>query len=50
MLSGTGYYGYSWSSGVDGTDGIYLRFGVTYHNRNHKGSRAHGFQLRCLLE
>ncbi|WP_297830103.1 hypothetical protein [uncultured Rikenella sp.] len=49
-LSTVGGNGYSWSSAVGGTNGMYLFFSVTYLNPSSATSRAYGYQLRCLSE
>ncbi len=49
-LRDVGYYGYSWSSAIAGSNARYLDFyydGVTPQNNNY---RAYGLQLRCLQE
>ncbi|WP_299458148.1 hypothetical protein [uncultured Rikenella sp.] len=47
---GVGYYGYSWSSAVSGTYGVFLNFGTQYLNPSNASYRGHGLQLRCLSE
>ncbi|WP_294598171.1 hypothetical protein [uncultured Rikenella sp.] len=42
--------GYSWSSTVSGTDGMYLHFLVTWLYPSSTACRANGLQLRCLSE
>ena len=49
-LNGVGSNGYSWASTVSGTNGMYLGFDVTWLHPSNAGSRAYGFQLRCLSE
>ncbi|WP_300829576.1 hypothetical protein [uncultured Rikenella sp.] len=48
--SSVGNDGYSWTSTVTDTDGIRLGFSVTWFDSSSTGSRAYGFQLRCLSE
>ncbi|WP_297831855.1 hypothetical protein [uncultured Rikenella sp.] len=45
-----GRYGYSWSSAVSGTRGVFLNFNTQLLHPSNGGHRAHGFQLRCLSE
>ncbi|WP_294596513.1 hypothetical protein [uncultured Rikenella sp.] len=45
-----GHHGFSYSSSVSGSNGVYLDFGVTYLGLSNAHSRAYGFQLRCLSE
>ena len=45
-----GSYGYSWSSAVNNTGGVFLDFGVAWLSPSNAGRRAYGFQLRCLLQ
>ena len=49
-LVNVGNYGFSYSSSVSGSNGVYLSFHVTHLNPSHADSRAYGFQLRCLSE
>ncbi|WP_294593630.1 hypothetical protein [uncultured Rikenella sp.] len=42
--------GYGWSSDISGFSGLDLNFGPQYLSSDYKGSRGHGFQLRCLSE
>ncbi|WP_297831208.1 hypothetical protein [uncultured Rikenella sp.] len=42
--------GYSWSSTVSGTGGMYLGFSVTELSPSSTAGRASGLQLRCLSE
>ncbi|WP_299457849.1 hypothetical protein [uncultured Rikenella sp.] len=42
--------GYSWSSTVSVTDGMYLHFLVTWLYPSSTACRANGLQLRCLSE
>ncbi|WP_294596478.1 hypothetical protein [uncultured Rikenella sp.] len=50
MLMFSGNRGYSWSSTARGTNGMNLRFDMTWLNPCNADSRAYGFQLRCLSE
>ena len=45
-----GSYGFSCSSSVSTTNGMYLDFRVTGLYPNLAGGRAYSFQLRCLSE
>ncbi|WP_294592535.1 hypothetical protein [uncultured Rikenella sp.] len=45
-----GLDGYSWSSAVSGTNGVFLYFDAQHFNPSHVGFHGHGFQLRCLSE
>ncbi|WP_294601009.1 hypothetical protein [uncultured Rikenella sp.] len=45
-----GSHGFSWSSATGGISGLDLHFGSRHLYINHSGSRACGFQLRCLSE
>ncbi len=45
-----GYDGYSWSSAVSGSHGVYLGFNVTLLYLGYANSRGFGIQLRCLSE
>ena len=47
---GVGSYGYSWSSAVSGTGGVFLDFYSTWLNPSSADGRAYGFQVRCLQE
>ncbi|WP_294598275.1 hypothetical protein [uncultured Rikenella sp.] len=47
---GVGHHGYSWSSAVSGTYGVFLGFGTQYLNPCSADNRAFGRQLRCLSE
>ncbi len=49
-LSHVGSYGFSCSSSVSTTNGMYLDFRVTGLYPNLAGGRAYSFQLRCLSE
>lgn len=49
-LGGVGNYGYSWSSTVSGTYGMYLWFYSAGLYPSNTGGRACGFQVRCLQE
>ncbi|WP_300728666.1 hypothetical protein [uncultured Rikenella sp.] len=49
-LSNVGNDGFSYSSSVSGSNGVYLGFNVTYLNPSRANSRAYGLQLRCLSE
>ncbi len=49
-LSDVGYSGYSWSSAVSGTTGVFLGFGAQSLNPSSVGRRAYSRQLRCLSE
>ena len=49
-LSYVGNGGFSYSSSVSGSNGVYLNFYVTYLYPSHAFSRAYGLQLRCLSE
>ncbi|WP_304708320.1 hypothetical protein [uncultured Rikenella sp.] len=49
-LLSVGNDGYSWTSTVTDTDGMRLGFSVTWFDSSSTGSRAYGFQLRCLSE
>ena len=48
VLTNVGERGYSWSSTVSGTDGLYLSMNATWVNPSNANNRAHGFQVRCL--
>ncbi|WP_294599947.1 hypothetical protein [uncultured Rikenella sp.] len=45
-----GRHGYSWSSAVSGTNGVFLDFNTQYLNPSYVDYRGHGFPLRCLSE
>ncbi|WP_294600079.1 hypothetical protein [uncultured Rikenella sp.] len=45
-----GRYGYSWSTAVSGTNGMFLDFTAQSLNPSGAVNRGHGFQLRCLSE
>ncbi len=47
-LSNVGNNGFSYSSSVSGSNGVYLNFHVTNFNPSNANSRAYGLQLRCL--
>ncbi len=49
-LSYVGNGGFSYSSSVSGSNGVYLDFYVTGLNPSYAYLRAYGLQLRCLLE
>jgi len=49
-LMSVGLDGYSWSSAVSGTNGVFLYFDAQHFNPSHVGFHGHGFQLRCLSE
>ena len=49
-LASVGNHGFSYSSSVSGSNGVYLDFNVTSLSPSFASSRAHGFQLRCLSE
>ncbi len=49
-LSSVGTDGFSYSSSVSGSNGVYLAFTVAYLNPSNADSRAYGLQLRCLSE
>ncbi|WP_304708326.1 hypothetical protein [uncultured Rikenella sp.] len=50
MMTGIGNVGYSWSSSVNGTNGMYLSFYTTWLNPSLAHNRSYSFQLRCLSE
>ncbi|WP_299458097.1 hypothetical protein [uncultured Rikenella sp.] len=50
ILAGVGHSGYSWSSTVSGTLGVFLYFSTQNLYPSNVGSRGHGHQLRCLSE
>ncbi|WP_300829330.1 hypothetical protein [uncultured Rikenella sp.] len=45
-----GNHGFSWSSTVSGTNGMYLNFFVTWLGPSSAYYRGHGLPLRCLSE
>ncbi|WP_294601230.1 hypothetical protein [uncultured Rikenella sp.] len=45
-----GNYGYSWSSAVSGSNGVFLHFSTQGLNPSHVSHRGYGLQLRCLSE
>ncbi|MCC8062675.1 MAG: hypothetical protein LIO68_05465 [Rikenellaceae bacterium] len=47
-LGGVGHNGYSWSSAVSGTNGVFLDFNSSWLNPSNANNRAHGLQVRCL--
>ncbi|WP_297625535.1 hypothetical protein [uncultured Rikenella sp.] len=49
-MASVGGTGYSWSSAVSGTNGVFLDFRPQYLSSSYVNSRGHGFQLRCLSE
>ncbi len=49
-LYGIGEGGYSYSSSVNGSKGMYLEWDATWLLPNNANSRGHGLQLRCLSE
>ncbi|WP_294598091.1 hypothetical protein, partial [uncultured Rikenella sp.] len=49
-LMDVGYGGYSWSSAVSGTNGVFLSFNAQYLNPSNVSNRGRGLQLRCLSE
>ncbi|WP_299457482.1 hypothetical protein [uncultured Rikenella sp.] len=49
-LLSVGSNGYSWSSTVSGTNGMYLNFNVAWLYPSNANGHAYGFQLRCLSE
>ena len=49
-LSYVGNGGFSYSSSVSGSNGVYLDFYVTGLNPSYAYLRAYGLQLRCLSE
>ncbi|WP_294599792.1 hypothetical protein [uncultured Rikenella sp.] len=50
VSDGVGNYGYSWSSAVSGTYGVFLYFYTQYLSPSYAHTRAYGRQLRCLSE
>ncbi|WP_300646443.1 hypothetical protein [uncultured Rikenella sp.] len=42
--------GFSWSSAVSRTDGVFLLFYTQYLYPSGANRRGHGYQLRCLSE
>ncbi|WP_299458329.1 hypothetical protein [uncultured Rikenella sp.] len=49
-LWSVGNFGYSWSSAVSSTSGVFLDFGTQYLLPSNVSSRGRGLQLRCLSE
>ena len=49
-LWNVGNLGYSWSSSVSNTNGLYLGFSATWLITGNTNYRAFGFQVRCLQE
>ncbi len=49
-LYGIGEGGYSYSSSVNGSKGMYLGWDATWLLSNNANNRGHGLQLRCLSE
>ncbi|MDR0546873.1 MAG: fibrobacter succinogenes major paralogous domain-containing protein [Dysgonamonadaceae bacterium] len=49
-LRNVGYYGYYWSSSVNGSNGRSLSFDRSYVNPNYSTYRAGGFSVRCVAE
>ena len=49
-LGDVGNRGYSWSSAISGTSGVFLNFSVASLNPSLVNGRGFGFQLRCLSE
>ncbi|WP_300681759.1 hypothetical protein, partial [uncultured Rikenella sp.] len=49
-LMSVGVGGYSWSSAVSGTNGVFLDFGTQTLYPSGVNHRGHGVQLRCLSE
>ncbi|WP_294600769.1 hypothetical protein [uncultured Rikenella sp.] len=47
-LGNIGNNGYSWSSAVSGTNGVFLNFNTQNLNPSNVNNRGHGLQLRCL--
>lgn len=47
-LTAVGNNGYSWSSSVNGINGMNLNFNATGLNPSNSNNRAYGFQVRCL--
>ncbi|WP_294599130.1 hypothetical protein [uncultured Rikenella sp.] len=45
-----GYSGYSWSSAISGTNGVFLDFSTQHLNPGYVRNRGYGLQLRCLSE
>ncbi|WP_300681838.1 hypothetical protein [uncultured Rikenella sp.] len=45
-----GYGGFSWSSAVSGTIGVFLDFYTQNFYPSGVDGRGHGLQLRCLSE
>ncbi|WP_300829605.1 hypothetical protein [uncultured Rikenella sp.] len=49
-LAYVGHGGFSYSSSVSGSNGVYLHFYVTGLNPGSASDRGYGLQLRCLSE
>ncbi len=49
-LSAVGYHGFSYSSSVSRSNGVYLYFNVATLNPGFAYYRAYALQLRCLSE
>ncbi|WP_294601220.1 hypothetical protein [uncultured Rikenella sp.] len=49
-LAYVGNSGYSWSSAVSGTGGVFLGFSTQGLYPSSVSGRGHGLQLRCLSE
>ena len=49
-LAYVGNGGYSWSSAVSSTGGVFLYFSTQRLNPSNVDSRGHGLPLRCLSE
>ncbi|WP_294596555.1 hypothetical protein [uncultured Rikenella sp.] len=49
-LGNIGNNGYSWSSAVSGTNGVFLGFYTQSLNPSSVDYRGYGLQLRCLSE
>ncbi len=47
-LMNVGNSGFSWSSSVSGSNGVYLNFNATNLNPSNTNNRAFGLQVRCL--
>ena len=45
-----GHHGYSWSSAISSTSGVFLGFNTQYLNPSDVYYRGRGLQLRCLSE
>ncbi len=50
LLNGQGTGGYYWSSTVDGTNALSLRFFSAAAYTNDRYNRASGFTVRCLRD